>query len=120
MKYLLLLICSISFAQNCQFSDNMKSGSYTQYISKNNTKIQVGQQIRIGFPSNGNYFTYINQGNEPVHSKLNNILVEISKIEVIKLQNGFCKAYVIFKGFGLLPVYIDIEAAIYFKEVIIQ
>lgn len=52
-----------------------------------------------------------------VDNRLNNILVEVSKIQVVKLNNDYCKAYVIFKGFGLIPVFIDIEAAIYLKEV---
>lgn len=120
MKYLLLLICSISFAQNLKYSDNIVSGTYTEYTSSNNLKILVGQKLRIGFPTNGNYFTYITQGNESVHSKLNNILVEITKIEAVKLQNGYTKTYAYFKGFGALPVQIDIEAAIFFKEIIIQ
>jgi hypothetical protein len=118
MKYLILLICSISFAQNCRYSDQIQPGTYTEYTSKNNTSIKTGDKIRIGFPSNGNYFTYITQGNESVHSKLNNILVEITKIEAVKLQNGYTKTYAYFKGFGSLPVQIDIEAAIHFKEIL--
>lgn len=118
MRYLLLLICSISFAQTSKYSDNILPGAYTEYITSNNVNISVGNKIRIGFPSNGSYFVYITQGNESVHSKLNNILVEITKIEAIKLQNGYTKTYAYFKGFGALPVQIDIEAAIHFKEIL--
>lgn len=120
MKYLLLLFFGFSFGQSITNSDNMKEGTYKEYVSKNGIIIKENQKIKIGYPSNGNKFTYITQGNELADSKLNNTLVEVSKIEVIKLQNNFCKAYIYFKGFGLIPVIIDIEAALHFQEVIIN
>lgn len=120
MKYLLLFVFGFSFGQSVTFSDNMKEGTYKEYVSKNGISIKENQKIRIGFPSNGNKFIYITQGNEVTDSKINNTLVEVSKIEVIKLQNNYCKAYIFFKGFGLIPVAIDIEAALHFNEVIIN
>lgn len=119
MKYLLLFFVGLSFGQSINYSDKMNEGLYKEYISKDGISIKENQKIRIGYPSNGNKFTYITQGAEMVDNRLNSILVEVSKIEVIKLNNNYCKTYVFFKGFGLIPVAIDIEAAIYFKEVIL-
>lgn len=120
MKYILILFTSIIFSQNISYQNIKNEGEFKKYTSKDSLIISVGNVIKIGFPSSGNKFTYITQGNDLVDSKLNLIEVTITKIEVIKMQNGFLKAYAVFKGFGLIPVYIDIEAAIYFKEIIIE
>jgi hypothetical protein len=120
MKLLLLFFVGVSFGQTINFSDSIKEGTYKEYVSKNGFIIKENQKIRIGYPTNGNKFTYITQGTEMVDCRLNNILVEVSKIEAIKLNNNYCKVYIFFKGFGLIPVAIDIEAALHFNEIITQ
>lgn len=116
----LLFITNFSFAQVATFSSEMKEGDYSEYVSKNKISIKSDNELLIGFPSNGNKFTYLTQGNDLVDARLNNIYIVIDKIKIIKMQNGFCKAYATFKGFGMIPIYIDIEAAIHFNEIITQ
>lgn len=118
--YIFLLTSLSCLSQEISFSAKMNPGDYSTYFSKENIIIKENQQILLGFPSNGNKYTYIVQGDQPIDARLNSIYVTIDKIKIVKLQNNASKAYAIFKGFGLVPVYIDIEAALYFKEIIIQ
>lgn len=121
MRYIIILFFTFDcvFSQTADYSKNPDEGNYSEYISKEGFSIKQNEKIKIGFPSMGNKFVYLVQGNDLVDARLNNIEVVIDKIIIQKLQNGSLKSYATFKGFGI-PVYIDIEAAIYFKEIIIQ
>lgn len=121
MKYIIILFFSFNciFSQTAEYSKTNEPGNYSEYISKDGFVLKTGEKIKIGFPSMGNKFVYLTQSNDLVDARLNNIEIIIDKIIIQKLQNGSLKIYATFKGFGI-PVYIDIEAAIYFKEIIIQ
>lgn len=88
-----LFISSANFAQK-------------QYVSKEGDTIHVGQAITLGLPTGNTGFRYITQGNEPVADWLAGETVNIHAFKTVR-----SKMYVLFKGFGLIPVYIDWEIA---------
>ncbi len=89
----LLFLSSAAFAQN-------------QYISTEGDTLEVGKTIILGLPTGNTGFRYITQGNEPVANWLAGEKVKIHKFKTVR-----SKMYVLFKGYGLIPVYIDWEIA---------
>ena len=115
-----LLLSTLCFAQTSKHNELVEEGKLTAYITENGSVIKVDQYIKIGFPWNKEYFTFLTQGNDKVDSKLTNAIVKIDGIKVFKLYNGFLKAYIVSKSFGAIPLYIDIESAIEKKEIVTQ
>ena len=77
-----------------------------EYISNEGDTLKIGQQLTLGIPTGADGFRFITQGNEPVANWLSN-----TEIEIFKFKKVRGKTYVLFKGYGLLPVYIDYETA---------
>jgi hypothetical protein len=115
-----LFFTSICFSQTGKFNELNEEGKLTEYISKDGSIFKVDEKILIGYPWNKEYFLFLTQGNNNADSKLSNSILKINKIEVFKLSNGFLKAYIVSKDFGMIPLYIDIESAIETKEITIQ
>lgn len=107
------------FCQKNDFNQNIEEGNLESYTSKSGHIFKAGDLLQIGLPY-ANTFVFITQGNIGVNSNLSNILVKLESVKAVKLQNGYIKYYAIFKGFGLVPVYIDIESAILSKEIIVN
>jgi hypothetical protein len=113
MKYIFfLLVFNIAFSQEAKFNVINKQGSFSSYLSSDNRQIKIGDTLQIKYPSNGNEFVYITQGNMRASTILVNRKIVVSNIKSINE-----KIYILFKGFGLLPLYIDFEAALETKEI---
>lgn len=118
--FVIILILSIkTFSQQNEFGQKIEEGNLEYYMSKSGHNFKPGDLLQIGLPFT-NTFVFITQGNVGVNSNLSNILVKIESIKAVKLSNGFIKIYALFKGFGVVPIYIDIESAIQTKEIIIN
>lgn len=94
-----------------------KKGTYKQYITKSNDTINVGDKVTFGLPTNGNQYIFITQGNTPAGTVITGDKVTISKLKSIGSTSKGFKMYAVVKGYGLLPVLIDIEAALKTEEV---
>lgn len=113
-----LLLSSLCFSQTAEFNKINSKGKFTEYISKDKKKIKINDTIQIGLPSAANNFVYITQGNVGVLPFLANTKAVVKEIKSVgKKEIGF-KIYLLFKGYGLLPVYIDYETALVTGEVI--
>lgn len=107
-----LFISAIGFAQQ-----PTKKGTHKQYITKTNDTIRVGDTISIGLPYNGNEFMFITQGNARTSSHISGDEVVITKLESLKANKTNFKMYALFKGYGLIPVHVDLENAIKTGEI---
>jgi hypothetical protein len=109
---LLIFFISINcFCQKVEFNKITSEGNFNEYLSKDNKLIKIGDTLNIKFPRTGNTFTFITQGNEPCGVILSNTKNKITKIKVIGNETLGYKAYIIFKGYGLLPVFVEYESA---------
>lgn len=105
-------------AQTCQFPVNQK-GNFKTYISKENIEFTVGQKIEIDLPYSGNIYNFITQGSQPAGTVITGAVVEITKLKAIGNKSIGYKMFAQFKGFGALPVDIDIENALKVGEIVI-
>jgi hypothetical protein len=118
MKKLLLTISiTFIFSTGIKAQIPTKFGSFKQYITKSNDTLKVGDKITFGLPTNGNQYIYITQGNVPAAAKINGDTVTIHKLKSIGNKTKGYKMYALIKGYGLLPVFVDIEAAIKTEEI---
>ncbi|WP_369616949.1 hypothetical protein [Flavobacterium sp. CFS9] len=114
MKNLLLtMILTTVFcnAQTAQYNKIDSESSFKEYMSKAGNTIKVGDTLNIGYPRAGDRFMFITQGNEPTGTVIANAKVVITKIKTIGNKNRGYKTYLLFKGYGMIPVYIDYESA---------
>ncbi len=107
-----LLFSIAAFSQTAQYDKVKSKGNFTEYISKSGASIKVKDTIQLGLPSAGNNFVFITQGNVGVVPSLAKSKVIITGIKSIGNEKRGYKTYLLFKGYGLLPVYIDYENAI--------
>jgi hypothetical protein len=114
-----LIFASNTQAQNSSFPPK-EAGKVNQYTSKTHQTLKVGDEIEIGLPYAGNIFVFITQQNLGVSADLSSSIVKVTEIEIIGNKKKGYKAYAKFKGYGALPVYINIEPAINSKEIIIN
>lgn len=116
---LTLLVTNILNAQNNERLEygSIKKGNYTEYFSKNKDLIKIGDSLQIGEASNFDKFVFITQGQSPMHADHQNKKVKINSIEVFGRKNSGYAVYFSFKGFGLLPVYVNYESAIESGEI---
>lgn len=108
----LLFFCFNFYAQTIKFSDVKSKGNFKEYISKSGRSIKVNDTIQIGMPSAGNNFVFITQGNVGVVPSLAKTKAIITNIKSVGSDKIGYKVYLLFKGYGLIPVYIDYENAI--------
>lgn len=117
---LLVFTVNFSFAQTAEYRKITESGKkYEEYITKNGDHLKVGDTLQIGIATGVNQFTYISQGEganmHPTHSGKK---VKITKIYSAGRKNSGYKIFINFKGFGLLPVYVDYETALEVGEIV--
>lgn len=116
MKKLLLLL----FIPFMSFSQTpIKSGNYKTYISKDSIIINKGSKLEIGLPYNGTEYAFITQGNVPAAAHIAGSTVTITKLKAIGSKDTGYKMYAIFKGFGMLPVYVNIDQALKTEEIVL-
>ena len=117
MKKLIILLffTQFSFSQTAIFNKIKTEGKFSEYITKGNISIKIGDTINIGY-HRGENFTFITQGNVNVRSTIANTKAAITKIRTIgNVKKGF-KTYLLFGGYGL-SVYVDYESALDTGEV---
>jgi hypothetical protein len=113
----ILFWSSTIFSQTVDFKNITTEGNYTSYITKAGKEIKIGDFVEIKFPRAGNAFTFITQGNEPCGVILSNTKNKITKIKVIGNETRGYKTYLAFKGYGLLPIFIEYENALETGEI---
>ena len=119
-KLLFIVISLITFTAAAQAVSyhKLKKGKYEIYFSENGTKIQVGDTVTFGTATSDKGFQFISQGGMPTHTTRAGAKAIISKIKVYK--NGISlQPWIFVKGFGLVPVAIDIEHALKTEEIIL-
>lgn len=111
---ILLLFCIIARGQKIGEYGKLDSGKnvYSVYISKNGHAIKVGDTMLIGSPSSNNGFNHITQGGQKAAVFLSDRKVVIWRIRTYKDKRFEKRAYLQFKGYGLLPVDVDYELAV--------
>lgn len=118
MKFILILLLpAICLSQTIKYNKIDKEGTYQEYISKNNQSIKIGDTININYPSTPDKFIYITQGNQYTGTVLNNTKIVVYKIKTIGNKNRGYKTFLLFKGFGLLPIFIEYESALDKNEI---
>jgi hypothetical protein len=112
LVFILFFITYNFYAQTANYSDIKFKANFKEYISKSGRSIKVNDTIQIGLPSAGNNFVFITQGNVGVMASLAKTKAIITNIKSIGTDKTGYKIYLLFKGYGLLPLYIDYENAI--------
>lgn len=110
--FLLFLFTTFGcFAQTVEYNKISYESNFKEYKSKAGNTIKVGDTLNIGYPRAGDRFTFITQGNEPTGTIIANTRVVITKIKTYGNKTRGYKTYILFKGYGMIPVYIDYESA---------
>lgn len=117
---LLLCIVNISYSQVAEYNNLDKKADYKTYITKSKDTITVGSVLTIGLPYNQQQFTFITQGNQPTASFLAGNTIKITKLRALGNKTKGYKIYAYFKGYGMLPVIIDVESALLAKEIVLE
>jgi hypothetical protein len=116
----LIILFSINAMSQTTSFPPTEPGAFKSYTSKSGKKINIGDQIELGLPFAGINFVFINQNRIGVVANLSGSIVTIEEIEVTGDKKKGYKAFAKFKGYGSLPVYINIEPAINSKEIVID
>lgn len=120
MKPFLLLLFIPILANSQKIADYEtldKAGDYDAYISRDGDTLRIGDKMTLGLPEGGSIFNWITQGDAQANKKLAGARVIIHKFKCIGKDKTGYKMYVLFKGYGLLPVYMDYEFALRTGEV---
>jgi len=112
LSLLLFLATLASYSQKAVYNKINNQQDFTEYQTKENRILKIGDTLTIGYPRNGNGFTFITQGGVMTSPILANSKVAIHKIKTIGNTKRGYKIYLTFKGYGFVPVYIDYESAI--------
>lgn len=94
-------------------------GNYKSYISRDSITFNVGDKLEIDLPASGDRYLFISQGQAPAGTAITGAVVTIKKLIATGNQDTGFKMWAQFKGFGLLPVEIDIENALRVGEIIL-
>lgn|SRR5690606_8998611 len=120
----LFLITSLhSFGQNLrrdkivEYNKVTKLGFYESYVSKHGDTIHIGDTLQIGKASNYDKFVHIHQDKYNMHADHTGKKVVVQNIETYGRKKSGYGVYLKFKGFGLLPVYVNYEAALEAGEI---
>jgi len=114
--FFLLLITTSLFSQTVEYGKPLKKGYYTIYQAKDGTTVKVGDVLHIN-PPNGDHYVFISQNGLHGGPVLANKDVVITKIRVYGLNKARPIVFMQFKGYGMIPLYIDYENAIEVGEV---
>ena len=120
LTFLFLIFTSTIYSQEATYTTISKKGTFKKYTTKDNYTIKIGDTLLIGVPYQGDTFAFITQGNSPTISALSGTKAVVTKLKSWGNKRRGYKMFAQFKGWGLLPVNIDIEGAISAKEIIIK
>lgn len=120
-----LLIINLLFSINCMAQDQVAeygkvtgNGFYTAYVSKTGDIIHEGDTLVIGKPGGEFGFFYITQGGQRVQNWLSSKKVVITQIKSYGTKKRGYTLWAQFKGYGLIPVFIDYDNALQTGEII--
>lgn len=114
---LVFLFCASSFAQTATYPP--QEGRFKTYVTKNGDTISIGDKVQLGIPFGGTTFIFLSQDSQYVRSRLAGDIVTITKLESRTNNKTSYKMQAFFKGYGLVPVIIDVENALEVKELIL-
>lgn len=124
MKFIHLLIALLFFnqsiAQDLKYGEiARKNSKVSSYQSQSGAIIKKGDVLILGKPTGtGGNFSHITQNGLPVIGALSGNEVKVDHIKSFKQAAFSGKAFVAFKGYGLIPCYINYELALEAGEVI--
>lgn len=110
----LLILPILTIAQKIGKFGELPKGKnrFDLYITKSGDTLSVGDNITIGMPSSDNGFNFITQGGVKSAVFLSDRTIEIYRIRTFRDKRFAKRAFVQFKGYGMLPVDIDYELAL--------
>lgn len=122
MKHLIFISLISIFSSNAQkigHYGDLPSGKnkFDMYITKMGDTITAGQKVLIGIPSSDNGFNHITQGGQKAAVFLADREVTISQLRTYSDRRFEKRMYLQFKGYGMLPVDIDVELAMKTGEI---
>jgi len=126
MVAITLIATTVINAQELKYNDlqtELSSKQYESYVAQNGNVYKVGDKIRIGLPSDGRNYVFIQHvdpvtGASPVTAGYAGREVEVKKIQVQGSKKKGYKVWVITNGgIALAKLYFDIEFALEVKEV---
>lgn len=115
-----LLLFNQAIAQDLKYGEiPAKNSKVSSYQSQSGAIIKNGDVLVLGKPTgtDGN-FSHITQNGLPVIGALSGNEVKVDHIKAFKQAAFSGKAYVAFKGYGLIPCYINYELALETGEII--
>lgn len=113
----ILFLAAIFFSLNAAAQKPTTKGNFKEYITRSNDTIRIGDTITFGIPANGQQYIFITQGNAPCSAHISGDIATISKLKSIGNKQRGYKMYAQVKGYGLIPVSIEIENAIRMEEI---
>lgn len=110
----------LGIAQDFKYGEiPVKNAKGISYLTKSGTYLSKGATLTLGKPSGtDSNFVHITQGGIVVIGGLSGKEVKVDHIKVFKRAAFSGKAFVAFKGYGLVPCYIDYEAALESGEIL--
>jgi hypothetical protein len=122
MKFLLItafMICvNYSYGQVAKYGEVNGNLTYEKYIAKTGSSVSVGDTIKLGKPSGNDHFLYIQQCEQYVAPWLADRDVVVTQIKSYGNQKRGYTLFVQFKGYGLIPVFIQYDNALAAGEVL--
>lgn len=117
-----IFFLGVSLSINAQTAHypNMKDQNYKVYITKAGDTLKVGDRVEIGLPYGADRYTFIFQGGVNAGTVLTGKTVKITKLKATGNDDIGYTMFALFKGFGLLPVEINLENALRVEEVILM
>jgi hypothetical protein len=113
------MICiNYTYGQNAKYGEINGNATYEKYIAKDGSSVSIGDTIKLGKPSGNDHFLYIQQGELYVAPWLADKNVVVTKIKSYGNSKRGYILFVQFKGYGLIPVFIQYDNALASGEVI--
>lgn len=121
---LFLFVIFTGFSQIVKYDNyqDTKLHRYSTYISKSGDFLNIGDTLIIGEPSGAKSFNFIQQGLDfgtiVYDSRISNtFFIPGKKVIISEIRIYKNNLFIAFKGYGLLPIYIQYEKAIKANEV---
>lgn len=113
----LILATAFCNAQTAVYNKIEKEGKFKEYQTKSGNFIKTGDTLNIGYPRAGNQYSFITQANIPAGTVIANTKVIVSTIKTIGNKKRGFKTYMLFKEYGMYPVYVEYESALETGEI---
>lgn len=113
-----VILANYSYGQVAKYGEVKENGFYNTYIAKDGSSVSVGDTIKLGQPSGNDHFLFIQQGQQYVAPWLADKDVVVTQIKSYGNKNRGYTLFVQFKGYGLVPVFIQYDNALEAGEVL--